>query len=409
MKKKLLSLAAAAALLISCLSGCNDAGVRSYSGTTDSSVTSAVTSDSETSSSATTSGDASVSETPTLDYDAAYAKYNPDDVVMTINGEDVKWSEFFYWLYSNVSSSESELGTIDWSAENSSVSGMTNQEYFIANSEFLAKQYRAIEVNAAKLGVELTDEDEEYLEQMWQDEVDTYGDGDEEYFIEYLESLYLSKDMDDYFNRVSLMYSKAFEAIYGENGSGLSDEDTISYAEDAGYMHIKHILIKTVDDDGESISDEEKAEKKTIAEGLLTQLQAVADDHDALVELFDQLCTENTEDEGISYYPDGYVFTEGQMVEEFEEASESLEEYQLSDLVETQYGYHILIKLPLSPDDIVEYYSDGQAYDLRYLAAWNMYTATVESWFDEAEIVYSDEFKDLDLSQVFDTYVTTAE
>ena len=299
--------------------------------------------------------------------------------------------------------------TIDWAGLNSSDIEMTNQQYFVANSEFLAKQYRAIEVNAAKAGVVLSAEDEEQLAQMWQDEVDTYGGGDESAFIDYLSSMYITKDMDDYFNRVSLMYSNAFDVIYGENGSKLSDEDAISYAKDAGYMHIKHILIKTVDSEGESLSDEEKAEKKAIAEGLLAQLQAVADDHDALVELFDKLCTENTEDEGLTYYPDGYVFTEGKMVAEFETAAKSLEDYGLSELVETQYGYHILIRLPLAADDIVEYYSETESYDLRYLAAWNIFNSTVENWFDEAEVVYTDEFKDLDLSRIFDTYTTGTE
>ena len=33
-----------------------------------------------------------------INYDAAFAKYAPETVVMTVDGKDVTWSEFFYML-----------------------------------------------------------------------------------------------------------------------------------------------------------------------------------------------------------------------------------------------------------------------------------------------------------------------
>ena len=58
-----------------------------------------------------------------------------------------------------------------------------------------------------------------------------------------------------------------------------------------------------------------------------------------------------SEDGGSTTYPDGYVFTYDEMVEEFEEAAFEMEvgEYRL---VETSNGWHIMCKEELEDDDI---------------------------------------------------------
>lgn len=60
--------------------------------------------------------------------------------------------------------------------------------------------------------------------------------------------------------------------------------------------------------------------------------------------LFDQLMAEYNEDSG---EPDeGYTFGPGEMVDEFYDGTAALEEYEISDLVESQFGYHIIMRLP---------------------------------------------------------------
>ena len=68
---------------------------------------------------------------------------------------------------------------------------------------------------------------------------------------------------------------------------------------------------------------------------------------------FDELIKEYGQDPGTTANPDGYLFTKGEMVKEFEDASYALKENAISKPIETQFGYHIIKRLPL-PDLTVE-------------------------------------------------------
>ncbi len=55
---------------------------------------------------------------------------------------------------------------------------------------------------------------------------------------------------------------------------------------------------------------------------------------------------------GFSTTGNGLYFTYGQMGEEYESASFSLELYGVSDVIETEDGYYVIMRLPLDEDDV---------------------------------------------------------
>ncbi len=99
--------------------------------------------------------------------------------------------------------------------------------------------------------------------------------------------------------------------------------------------------------------------KKAQAEDLLSQLRS-SDDPQTL---FDQLMAEYNEDTGEP--SEGYTFGPGEMVDEFYEGTAALEEYEISDLVESQFGYHIIMRLPSEIPTVEE---TKEAYALNCLA-----------------------------------------
>lgn len=59
------------------------------------------------------------------------------------------------------------------------------------------------------------------------------------------------------------------------------------------------------------------------------------------------------EDPGMTEYPDGYTFTLGDMVPEFEAATLAMEVGEISDMVHTSFGIHIIKRVEPNPDNIM--------------------------------------------------------
>src|SRR6185369_7264772 len=94
-------------------------------------------------------------------------------------------------------------------------------------------------------------------------------------------------------------------------------------------VRASHILIKTTG----KAEEDETAKKK--AEDLLAQVKKGAD--------FAELAKKNSQDEGSAVKGgDLDFFGKGQMVPEFDKVAFALKPGQMSDLVKTQFGYHII-------------------------------------------------------------------
>lgn len=115
------------------------------------------------------------------------------------------------------------------------------------------------------------------------------------------------------------------------------------------YVRVKHILFKTKDPTGETTpTDAEIAAATDKANQTLDKIRA-GEDFESFLSL--------SEDPGTEAQPDGYIFTQKDSYDAaFKEASFALEIGEVSDLVESVYGYHIIKRYPL--DDTPDHFEN---------------------------------------------------
>ena len=100
-------------------------------------------------------------------------------------------------------------------------------------------------------------------------------------------------------------------------------------------VRASHILLSTVDPETKAqLPDDKKLAKHKVAEDVLKRARAGED--------FAKLAKEYSEDPGSRDKGGEYKFARGQMVPEFENVAFGLATNQISDIVTTQFGYHII-------------------------------------------------------------------
>lgn len=124
-----------------------------------------------------------------------------------------------------------------------------------------------------------------------------------------------------------------------EAGTITDDDEAIMSAIMGGeFCHAKQILILNNDGD-------DPEENRKLAEMILSRAKAESD--------FDALVAEYGEDPEMITNPTGYYFTYGELIEEFEEAAFALKIGELSGVVESHLGYHIILRLEPDPSYVI--------------------------------------------------------
>lgn len=112
-------------------------------------------------------------------------------------------------------------------------------------------------------------------------------------------------------------------------------EENSARFEQPEMVRASHVLIATQDmKSNTEYSAEKKAEKKKLAEDIRKRAKAGED--------FAKLAKEYSEDPGSKDNGGEYTFPRGQMVPEFETAAFALGTNEVSEVVTTQFGYHII-------------------------------------------------------------------
>jgi peptidyl-prolyl cis-trans isomerase C len=185
-----------------------------------------------------------------------------------------------------------------------------------------------------------------------------YGTTYSEYEENMLKKAMFEKLMEGEFaSKIIKPTDEQIKTYYTENAPMFSEPEKI---------HTRHILIMPAKDSNDPNQIKSKAKAKAKAEDILVKLKAGADFNDLAKQ--DSNCPSAKEGGDLGSQP------KGTFVPEFEKAAYALKPGQMSDVVETQFGYHIIklvdhndastTSLEQAKDRIVQTLTDKQKGDI---------------------------------------------
>lgn len=325
--------------------------------------------------------------------------YSGSTVMFTVNGEDVTAEEYLFWLanqadqamgYLSMIAPEGEDQGSVWDMEIEEGKGVTAGESIKEAAKQYAVTYSVVAAKGKENGYTYTDEDKK----AYQEELAKVKEqmGGEEGFQTWLKSTCMTEKGFEKMSSVSYINQHMAEGMFREGTEDAPTPEVLTqYTEDHNLLAAKHILLLTKNmETGEYLSQEEKDQKKAKAEELLAQLQAVTDPAQ-LESKFDELMKANSEDSGLATAPDGYVFGPGEMVEEFETATRNLEPGKISGIVESDNGYHIILRL--DPAKVAQIRSAWELYHIAELSA---------KWVEEAQVETTETYDNLSVAEFYE-------
>lgn len=259
--------------------------------------------------------------------------------VATVNGEEITDLDVNYYIYAQAAMyaqkngiSQDELATYDWNQEvDGKVLANTIKEKAVndAINEVLTIQ------KGAENGITLSEDEISQIETQISGISATYG---EDGFTLRTRTMGVSspKQYKKMYNKV-MTVQKVQEDMETNPTSYYPEDDSVlnDYIQ-PDKASVKHILIKNATEAAEGEEAAPAEDKRAIADTVLQRAQS-GEDFDALVEEFN-------EDPGATEA--GYTFGTGEMDPAFEEASFALQIGEISGIVESSYGYHIIKRIP---------------------------------------------------------------
>lgn len=299
-----------------------------------------------------------------------------DKTVMRVGGNKVTYNEYryFYMNYRNSHEKSGETGYAE-NLKNEIEEGL-RQKYAKVN---LAKKHK----------ITLVESDITAIDNKKASYIESYGDL--ETFKNALQEGALTEEL--FYDLLKFQALDEKLRIYMTDeysGEIESDDKTVEAFINNHFIHATHILILN------EAGDDLAANLKLATE---LRLRAVSgEDFDALIDAYN-------EDPGMGKDNTGYYFTEGQMIAEFENAAGALLVGDISDVVLSENGYHIIKRLPIDP-----VYIDENFEKLRDAYKARMYNIIIEEQAKVLEVEYTDMYTKLDEAALVDnTLIKKAE
>lgn len=275
------------------------------------------------------------------------------DIVATVGKTKITKGEFEFYLSSIKSQLRgTELKTDeDWQTQEIEgekaidVAKRRALEIAINNAEYC---------EAAKAnGIRLDSTEKQKIENTKQQVISGYGG--ENLYKQFLEINNITDDFIQLMCESTVYYEKIADKVKEEEP--VTEEEALNYfqteknALTSEYRRAKHILILTQDvKTGEAFSEEKQLSAKELADEIYVKAQNGED--------FDGLMSKYSQDPGLATNPDGYTFSSGEMVAEFEQAVDSVQVGEIT-MCKSSYGYHIIKRLPIEYEGIKSKIADA--------------------------------------------------
>lgn len=234
---------------------------------------------------------------------------NADEKVVTVNGKIINSKVIDYYLYAE------KLNNPDSSEEEMETAAIKQAARHIYVSELCDEKEIKIDENGRQT-----------VDSQIDSVIMQYGSKDE--LVKEISKYGL--DYDTYYGLVENAYLEGL--LKTEMTKTYSDQQRLDFFNNE-MVNVQHILFMLVDENQNPLEDSVVKEKKAIAEEVLSEINNGAD--------FLEMVSEYNEDPGLT--SDGYMVSRySNFVKPFLEASMDLEVGEVSGLVETAYGYHII-------------------------------------------------------------------
>ena len=298
-------------------------------------------------------------------------------VAATVNGVNIKEDTVTEQIMSlRQSSYESDE---DW-ATYLSQQGLTPESYRENVIDSIARQYLLTQAEK-EYDITVSQDD---LDEAWDEAVENYG-GDEDTFVDMITQFGFTKETYQENTKSSLPQEKLREKVASVEDP--TDDQIVSYINENldtynDARRSSHILFKVADD----ATDEESAEVEAKAQEVLDKLNA------GEVEFADA-AKEYSEDSSADDGGDVGWDKLTTFVTEYQDALSALSTGQMSGLVKTTYGYHIIlctdqfnVESVSSADEIPEAIRDAISSKIKTEEESAKYSTWLNDYIDKADI-----------------------
>ena len=285
--------------------------------------------------------------------------------VMEVGGYNVPF-DYYRYLFLNTKK------TLDSSA-GGYPEGKDKSEYINSLCIEDVKNAYAVFALAEDYELKLTEEDERQVELEINDEKSGYkNDG----FEKELEAHFMDEDVLEFSYKLYYLEKRVFDYMTSETTNVIAaDDDTLNKALAKDFVRIKQIVL--------GFDRDTRSAKKVLAEELLSKIKAGED--------FETVRKEYSDDYSLTGDVDGYYFTHGEfeLGQNFEDAAFALKENEMSGVVESTKGFHIIVRLPFEDS-----YIESHFEDLRKEYVTSRYYAMKKEKADSFEVEFKSRYED---------------